>query len=77
MTKNDTKRIVELHKRKHGAAGLLGALDCMHKTWKNCPITLQGAFTGKECWPTLMLEAMADFDLWLWHADFGFVCDSK
>jgi len=72
MTKNDAKRIVELHKQKHGVAGLLGSLDCMHVICKNCPIALQGAFMGKEGCPTIVLEAMADFNLWIWHAAFGF-----
>jgi len=72
MTKHDAKRIVDLHIQKHGVAGMLGPLDCMHVVWKNCPVTLQGAFTGKEGCPTIVLEAMGDFNLWIWHAAFGF-----
>lgn len=30
-----------------------------------------GQFTGKEKKPTIVLEAIADGDLWIWHAFFG------
>jgi len=57
---------------EHGIQGMLGCLDCMHVVWKNCPVALQGAFTGKEGTPTIVLEAMSDYHLWIWHAAFGF-----
>jgi len=72
MTKADAQRVAQLHFSKHGIHGMLGCLDCMHIIWKNCPVALQGAFCGKEGMPTLVLEAMADFHLWIWHASFGF-----
>ncbi len=72
MTKADAQRVAQLHFVKHGIHGMLGCLDCMHVVWKNCPVALQGAFTGKEGTPTLVLEAMSDFNLWIWHASFGF-----
>jgi len=72
MTKADARRVAQLHFSKHGIHGMLGCLDCMHIIWKNCPVALQGAFCGKEGMPTLVLEAMADFHLWIWHASFGF-----
>ena len=48
-------------------------LDCMHVHWKNCPITYQGAYQGKEKFSTLVLEAITDHNLWFWHAVFGFM----
>lgn len=30
-----------------------------------------GQFSGKEGCPTVVLEAVADQDLWVWHANFG------
>ena len=33
---DDTKRLMEINE-KRGWPGMLGSLDCMHWTWKNCP----------------------------------------
>jgi hypothetical protein len=43
----------------------------MHWTWKNCPSAWSGQYTGKEKEPTIVLEAVASQDLWIWHAFFG------
>jgi hypothetical protein len=43
----------------------------MHWSWKNCPSAWRGQFTGKEKEPTIVLEAVATYDLWIWHAFFG------
>lgn len=50
---------------------MLGSIDCMHWEWKNCPKAYHGQYTGKEGAPTLILEVVADYELWIWHAFFG------
>ncbi|WVZ95325.1 hypothetical protein U9M48_041107 [Paspalum notatum var. saurae] len=56
----------------HGFPGMIGSLDCMHWEWKNCPVGWQGQFTrGDHGKATVMLEAVATHDLWIWHAFFG------
>ena len=50
---------------------MLGSLDCMHWTWKNCPTAYGGQYSGKEKEPTIILEAVASYDTWIWHAFFG------
>ena len=51
---------------------MLGSLDCMHWDWGNCPVRFQGQFArGGNKHPTLVLEAVASQDLWVWHAFFG------
>ncbi|KAH9465918.1 hypothetical protein Pst134EA_033456 [Puccinia striiformis f. sp. tritici] len=43
----------------------------MHVGWKNCPTAWAGQFTGKEKEPTIVLEAVATKDRWIWHSFFG------
>ncbi|GJV11864.1 ALP1-like protein isoform X1 [Tanacetum coccineum] len=68
----DIEKTYALHEEKHGLPGMLGSIDCMHWDWKNCPKALHGQFKRKDHkYPTLMLEAVADQKLWIWHAYFG------
>ena len=44
----------------------------MHWAWKNCPRHWQGQFAGGHVGkPTIVLEAVALYDMWIWHAFFG------
>ncbi|TVU33332.1 hypothetical protein EJB05_25142, partial [Eragrostis curvula] len=54
-----------------GFPGMLGSIDCMHWEWKNCPTGWKGQFTGRGKKPSMILEAVASHDLWIWHAYFG------
>ena len=69
-TAQDLIRIQEASARQ-GFPGCIGSLDCMHWIWKNCPTAHQGQYQGKEKAPTIVLEAVADHGLWIWHAFFG------
>ena len=53
---------------------MFGSLDCMHNCWKNCPKAWQASFkSGKESrGPTVVLEALADYHMWFWHASSGY-----
>jgi hypothetical protein len=66
----DIKRLQEVG-RDRGFPGMLGSLDCMHWTWKSCPTAWHGQYVGKEKKPTMVLEAVASYDLWIWHYFFG------
>ncbi len=72
MTPADAKRVEALHRSTHEMPGMIGSLDCSHFVWKNCPVAYQGQFQGKEGRPTLVVEAMADYNLYCWHAIFGY-----
>ncbi|XP_028067286.1 uncharacterized protein LOC114270087 [Camellia sinensis] len=56
---------------QRGFPGMLGSLDCMHWRWDKCPSAQAGAYTGHYHKPTVVLEAVASYDLWIWHAFFG------
>ena len=60
----DVKHVYSLHEEVHGIPGMLGSLDCMDEHWNNCPFAYQGAYQGKVKFSTLVLEAIADHNLW-------------
>jgi len=50
---------------------MLGSTDCMHREWENCPVAWQGQYRrGDHRKPTIILEAVALQDLWIWHTFF-------
>ena len=72
MTRSDARRLSALHEAIHGVVGMIGSLDCLHVGWKNCLVAWQGSNTGKSGTPTIVLEALADHNLWFWHHSFGY-----
>ena len=56
---------------ERGFPGMIGSLDCMHWAWKNCPAAWKRQYQGKEKQATMILEAVADHETYIWHAYFG------
>ncbi|GKD44453.1 RNA-directed DNA polymerase, eukaryota, partial [Tanacetum coccineum] len=56
----------------HGFPGMLGSIDCMHREWNICPKSWHELFgRGDKNYTTIMLEAVASYNLWIWHVFFG------
>nr|XP_043633763.1 protein ALP1-like [Erigeron canadensis] len=71
-TWSDLQRIYEVHEQSHGFPGMIGSIDCMHWTWDMCPNAWRGTHTrGDIGKPSLILQAVASYDLWIWNAYFG------
>ncbi|XP_071687620.1 uncharacterized protein [Rutidosis leptorrhynchoides] len=44
----------------------------MHWAWAKCPVAWRGQYMrGDHSHPTIMLEVVASYDNWIWHAYFG------
>jgi hypothetical protein len=70
-TMEDTEHLLKLGE-KRGFPGMFGSIDCMHWQWERYPNAWKGQFTrGDQKVLTLILEAVASHDLWIWHAFFG------
>ncbi|GKC73145.1 ALP1-like protein isoform X1 [Tanacetum coccineum] len=42
------------------------------REWRNCSKAWHGQFgRGDKKYPTILLEVVASYDLWIWHAFFG------
>jgi hypothetical protein len=66
----DIERLMAINSAR-GFPGMWGSVDCMHWKWDKCPTGWRGAYTGHKDGPTMILEAVASHDLWIWHAFFG------
>lgn len=67
----DVQKLMHIGKQK-GFLGMLGSIICMQWKWKNCPTVWHGQYARWDygC-PTIILEAIAFVNLWIWHSFFG------
>uniref|UniRef100_A0A0D3DBK5 DDE Tnp4 domain-containing protein n=1 Tax=Brassica oleracea var. oleracea TaxID=109376 RepID=A0A0D3DBK5_BRAOL len=69
-TPTDLQRLLDIGEYR-GFSGMIGCIDCVHWEWKNCPTAWKGQYSRGSGKPTIVLEAVASYDLWIWHAFFG------
>ncbi|KAI5344316.1 hypothetical protein L3X38_012193 [Prunus dulcis] len=69
-TPRDLQRLLQKAEAR-GFSGMIGSIDCMHWQWKNCPTAWQGDYGNRKGQKSIILEAVAGFDTWVWHAFFG------
>ena len=50
---------------QRGFPGMFGSLNCMHWAWKNCQAAYHGMYNGHVRRPTIVLEVVASYDLWI------------
>ncbi|XP_020257992.1 putative nuclease HARBI1 [Asparagus officinalis] len=67
---DDIRRLLEIGEQR-GFPGMLGSIDCMHWRWKNCPAAWHGMYASHVHEATIILEVVASYNLWIWHAFFG------
>ena len=71
-SKADARKITMMHRNVHKMPEMLGSWDVTKAHWKNCPTALKGQFQGQEKCATIALESVVDYNLWFWHASFGY-----
>ncbi|XP_010436701.1 PREDICTED: uncharacterized protein LOC104720508 [Camelina sativa] len=69
-TAEDLQRLLNIGEHR-GFPRMVGNIDCMHWEWKNCPTAWKGQYSRGSGKPTIILEAVASQDLWIWHEFFG------
>ncbi|CAL8152083.1 unnamed protein product [Prunus armeniaca] len=50
---------------------MIGSIDYMHWQWKNYPTAWQGDYGNRKDKKSIILEVVASFNTWVWHAFFG------
>ncbi|CAL8169001.1 unnamed protein product [Prunus armeniaca] len=69
-TPRDLQRLLQKGEAR-GFPGMIGSIDCMHWQWKNCHTAWQGEYRNWKGQKSIILEAVASFNCWVWHAFFG------
>jgi hypothetical protein len=52
---------------ERGFPRMFASLDCMHYKWKNCPVAWQGDYGDMDGDKSIILEAIVDQSLHIWH----------
>jgi len=64
------KTILQRNKER-GMPGCIGSLDCCHWQWHQCPTGMAGMYQSRKGKRGIVIEAVCDEDLWVWHLYVG------
>jgi len=67
---DELNTIMERNKER-GMPGCMGSLDCCHWEWHKCPTGMAGAYQSRKGKRGIVVEAVCDEDLWVWHLFVG------
>jgi len=66
----DLQRVMGVYEEA-GFPGCMGCVDCSLWIWKSCPMSQHGQYQGNSKKRSIVLEAVADKDLYLWQFYIG------
>ena len=69
-TPAERERILERNARR-GLPGSMGSLDCTHWERAYCPKAFAGMYQNRHGKRSVVMEAVCDEDLWIWHLFVG------
>jgi len=67
---DELNKIMERNKER-GMPGCIGSLDCCHWEWHQCPTGMAGAYQSRKGKRGIVVNAVCDEDLWVWHLFVG------
>jgi len=70
LTLANVKKQMKINKER-GFPSMFASIDCMHWSWKYCPMAWQGQYKDKERMRSIIHETIIDQSLWIWHTFFG------
>jgi len=67
---DELSKIMDRNKER-GMPGCISSLDCCHWEWHQCPTGMSGAYQSRKGRRGIVVEAVCDEDLWVWHLFLG------
>ena len=69
-SQEELSEIMERNKER-GMPGGIGSLDCCRWEWHQYPTGMAGAYQSRKGKRGIVVEAVCDEDLWVWHLFVG------
>jgi len=67
---DELKTIIK-HNKERGMPWCMGSVDCCHWEWHQCPTGMAWAYSILKGKRGIVVEAVCDEDLWVWHLFVG------